>query len=76
MGLLDKCAQHTPKDICPKCKWGELILRRGKGYKGGSFYSCSTFPNCSYSYTVENSYGEKAPSHFSPQRRKNFAKNK
>ncbi|WP_126938494.1 DNA topoisomerase 3 [Veillonella sp. VA142] len=34
---------------CPKCKTGELLLRKGKF---GEFYGCSRFPNCNYTEKV------------------------
>jgi DNA topoisomerase-1 len=31
---------------CPKCKEGDIILRKSK--KGKAFYGCSNYPNCDF----------------------------
>ena len=41
-------AQPTGRS-CPKCKMGELLLRKGKF---GEFYGCSGFPTCKYTENV------------------------
>ena len=41
-------AQQTGRS-CPKCKTGELLLRKGKF---GEFYGCSKFPTCKYTENV------------------------
>ncbi|WP_127167247.1 DNA topoisomerase 3 [Veillonella sp. CHU732] len=41
-------AQQTGRS-CPKCKTGELLLRKGKF---GEFYGCSEFPTCKYTENV------------------------
>lgn len=41
-------AQTTGRS-CPKCKTGELLLRKGKF---GEFYGCSGFPTCKYTENV------------------------
>ena len=41
-------AQQTGRS-CPKCKIGELLLRKGKF---GEFYGCSGFPTCKYTENV------------------------
>ena len=41
-------AQPTGRS-CPKCKTGELLLRKGKF---GEFYGCSGFPTCKYTENV------------------------
>ena len=37
---------------CPKCKTGELLLRKGKF---GEFYGCSGFPTCKYTENILSS---------------------
>ena len=44
-------AQSTGR-VCPKCKTGELLLRKGKF---GEFYGCSGFPTCKYTENVSSS---------------------
>ena len=44
-------AQPTGRS-CPKCKTGELLLRKGKF---GEFYGCSGFPTCKYTENVSSS---------------------
>ena len=44
-------AQSTGR-ACPKCKTGELLLRKGKF---GEFYGCSGFPNCKYTENISSS---------------------
>ena len=44
-------AQSTGRS-CPKCKTGELLLRKGKF---GEFYGCSGFPTCKYTENVSSS---------------------
>ena len=44
-------AQPTGRS-CPKCKIGELLLRKGKF---GEFYGCSGFPTCKYTENVSSS---------------------
>ena len=43
-------AQQTGRS-CPKCKTGELLLRKGKF---GEFYGCSEFPTCKYTENVSS----------------------
>ena len=43
-------AQQTGRS-CPKCKTGELLLRKGKF---GEFYGCSGFPTCKYTENVSS----------------------
>ena len=43
-------AQRTGRS-CPKCKSGELLLRKGKF---GEFYGCSGFPTCKYTENVSS----------------------
>ena len=43
-------AQRTGRS-CPKCKTGELLLRKGKF---GEFYGCSGFPTCKYTENVSS----------------------
>ena len=38
--------------VCPKCKTGELLLRKGKF---GEFYGCSGFPTCKYTENILSS---------------------
>ena len=51
-------AKRTPSTAeptgraCPKCKTGELLLRKGKF---GEFYGCSGFPTCKYTENVSSS---------------------
>ena len=44
-------AQPTGRS-CPKCKTGELLLRKGKF---GEFYGCSGFPTCKYTENMSSS---------------------
>ena len=51
-------AKRTPSTAeptgraCPRCKTGELLLRKGKF---GEFYGCSGFPTCKYTENVSSS---------------------
>ena len=51
-------AKRTPSTteptgrVCPKCKTGEVLLRKGKF---GEFYGCSGFPTCKYTENISSS---------------------
>lgn len=75
MSLLDiESTNNIRKEICPKCKRGYLINRVSKQDFTFTFLGCSNFPKCKFFYTINNVYGEKAPSHLSPRARKYFNK--
>lgn len=62
MGLLGEIDYHTPKDICQKCKAGDLIT-------GRKYIYCDN-EQCSFRYEINNNYGDKAPSHWTPSCKK------
>lgn len=75
MSLLDIESPNTiAKEVCPKCKVGYLINRVSKRDSSFTFLGCSNFPKCKFFYTINNVYGEKAPSHMHPKARKYFNK--
>ena len=45
-------AEQSTGRACPKCKTGELLLRKGKF---GEFYGCSGFPTCKYTENMSSS---------------------
>lgn len=47
--LLDSSGSPSSARLCPECREGTMVLRRGRY---GEFYGCSTFPKCTHKEKV------------------------